>query len=511
MGTGKWPVGHKDRSDNQIGPVEANFMSDIQHHQFTDFLRRGAVSSLPAVYLIHGQEMLVEQSTMQLVNKLLDGAEAQICCEKVDGVMENLPGVLERMNTYALLSGPKIVIFKEAKLFEGKANPQAMAERIADAWDANDMNQAAKQFWGLCGGLDIDPDSARHGHMGNDALKALHGRLGTEVIQKMVDYGHSKGWMPSASGDPLADLQRAIKNGFPQGHSLIVTVHSKVPKNLKLYKNFRDHGAVIDCNIPQGERRSDKAAQEAVLRHTLEELLAAADKHMSPGAFQYLCRYTGFDPRTFAQNVEKLIDYAGENKEISEEDIHAVVKRTKSDPVFELTSAVADRNLSQALFYAQALLGAKWHPLQVLSALANQMRKLLIAKSFAAGSYGTPWVRGMAYSQFQSTVMPAVIAHDKAVRDQSKAWQDTSGTASSKKPGGKKKGGDIVLAANPKSPYPVYQTLLKSEKFSLEELTGAIFKLSRADLRLKSSGQDHTLVLKRLIMDICGRPSRNSS
>ncbi len=486
-------------------------MSEIQHHQLAEFLSKGAIASLPAVYLIHGQEMLVEQSARQLSHKLLDGADAQVCSEKVDGVMENLPGVLERLNTYALLSGPKIIIFAEAKLFEGKANHQQVAERVADAWDANDVNQAAKQFLGLCGRFDIDMDSARHGHQGNDALKALRGRLGTEAVEKLVDYCHAQGWTPSAAGDQLADLQRAIEKGFPQGHSLIVTVHVKVPKNLKLYKTFRDQGAVIDCNIAQGERRSDKAEQEAVLRHTLDELLAAADKQMSPGAFQYLCRFTGFDPRTFAQNVEKLIDYAGERKEISEEDIHAVVQRTKSDPVFELTNAVADRNLSQSLFYAQALLNAKWHPLQMLSALVNQMRKLLIAKSFTTGSYGKTWVRGMSYPQFQNTVMPAVIAHDKAARDQSEAWQQSTGLDSSKKRGGKKGTSHVVLAANPKSPYPVYQTLLKSEKFSLQELTDALFKLNRADLRLKSSGQDHTLVLKQLIMDICGTTSRTRS
>jgi len=451
--------------------------------------------------------MLVEKSARQLTDKLLDGAPAQMCCEKVDGVMENLAGVLERLNTYALLSGPRIVIFTEAKLFEGKANQQKAAERVADAWDANDLKHAAKQFLGLCGRFDIDMESARHGHQGIDVLKILRGRLGTDAIGKLVDYCRSEGWTPTTAGDHLADLQRGLEKGFPQGHRLIVTVHNKVPKNLKLYKTFRDHGTVIDCNIPQGERRSDKVAQEAVLRQTLDELLVTADKKMTPGAFQYLCRFTGFDPRIFAQNVEKLIDYSGKRKEITEEDIHAVVKRTKTDPVFELTNAVADRNLSQSLFYAQALLDAKWHPLQILSALVNQIRKLLVAKSFASGSYGTSWVRGMGYPQFQNTVMPAIVAHDKAARDESCAWQEITRETSSGQRKGKKAASPIALAVNPKSPYPVYQILLKSEKFSLQELTDAMLKLNQADLNLKSSGHDHTMVLKRLIVDICSPTS----
>jgi DNA polymerase III subunit delta len=277
---------------------------------------------------------------------------------------------------------------------------------------------------------------------------------------------------------------------------------------LKLYKLFRDHGAVIDCNIPLGERRADKTAQEAVLRRTLDELLAVAGKTMSPGAFQYLCRYTGFDPRTFAQNVEKLVDYAGEREKITEGDIQAAVERTKADPVFDLTNAVADRNLAQSLFYTQALLAAKWHPLQILSALANQMRKLLVAKSFTTGTYGKTWVAGMRYPQFQNSVMPAIEAHDKRSRDQSAAWQETICEETTKGRGKKKGATDVVLAANPKSPYPVYQTLLKSDNFSLQELIVSLQTLNQADRRLKSSAQDQSLILKKAIMEICGIASR---
>jgi putative membrane protein len=38
---------------------------------------------------------------------------------------------------------------------------------------------------------------------------------------------------------------------------------------------------------------------------------------------------------------------------------------------------VADRDVGMALFYLDTLLKAEWHPLQMLSALANQVRKLL--------------------------------------------------------------------------------------------------------------------------------------
>jgi DNA polymerase-3 subunit delta len=181
------------------------------------------------------------------------------------------------------------------------------------------------------------------------------------------------------------------------------------------------------------------------------------------------------------------------------------------DPVFELTNAVADRNPAQSLYYAQALLDAKWHPLQILSALANQMRKLLVAKSFISGTYGKSWVPGMRYPQFQNSVMPAIEAHDKQSRDRSAAWQTTISAETADGRSSTKSSTDIVLAANPRSPYPVYQTLLKSDNFSLQELIAALQILNQADLGLKSSAQDHALILKKAMMEICGIASRPRS
>jgi DNA polymerase III subunit delta len=482
-------------------------MSEIQHNQVTTFLKEGSHQPWPGVYLIHGQEMLVEKSADQLVAKLLDGESSDLCCEKIEGLIENLTDVLERLNTFSLLTGPKIVIFKEARLFEGRRNNERLVDQIVDSWKSEDEHQAAKSFFNLCNRLEIDLESIHHGAHKNETFKSLLGQLGNDAVGKLAQYGQSQGWSSVGSGDHVEVLLRALDKGFPRQHYLIITVYAKVPKNLKLYKSFRNHGVVIDCNIPLGERKAEKAAQESVLRQTLDEVLAKANKHLFPDAFQTLCQFTGFDPRIFVQNVEKLIDYVGERPEITAEDIHAVLKRTKVDPVFELTNAVADRNLVQSLSYLNRLLNAKWHPLQILSALTNQMRKLLVAKSFVASEYGKCWSRGTHYRQFQKTVMPAIIAHDNQVGDKTKDWLDLFTEKTEKGRGGKKKAPDVVLAVNPKSPYPVYQTLLKAEKYTLQELVNAMANLNQTDLRLKSTGQDAAIVLKKTLMGICG--SRN--
>ena len=200
--------------------------------------------------------------------------------------------------------------------------------------------------------------------------------------------------------------------------------------------------------MPLGQKKADKTAQEAVLRQTLERMLAAADKKMAPGLFAKLTALTGFDLPVFIGNLEKLINYSGDRKEITAADMDAMVRRTKLDPIFELTNAMADRDGDRAVSFLHGLLKADWHPLQILAALTNQIRKLLVAKDFSTSKYGSAWSAGISYPQFQDRVLPAIKAFDAGVEDQISAWQpqETDGDRGKKKKAAAKKRFDLALA-----------------------------------------------------------------
>jgi DNA polymerase-3 subunit delta len=479
-------------------------MTEVLHSQLTDSLQGVAPDALPGIFLVHGQEMLVEQSVESLVGKLLHGASRDLCCDIVEGLAEKIPDVLAQLNTFSMMADCKVVIFKEAKLFEGRANQQRLAEQIIEAWEEEDLERAARSLLDLCGQLDLHPDQIAGASPAIEPWRRLYEGIGGQGLEKLVQLAADRGWRPTSGGNGQETLQAAIAKGFAHRHHLIVTVHAKVPRNLKLYKTIRDHGWIIDCNVPMGERRADRMAQEGVLRQALETIIGPTGKRLQAGAFGTLCRLTGFDLRTFVQNAEKLIDFTGERADITAEDVNTLLRRTKSDPIFELTNAVADRNLKQALFFLHSLLDGRLYPLQILAALANQIRKLLIAKAFTQSQQGKCWTVGMAYAQFQSGVMPAIAEFDRRTRDMSLEWQSSSDGAENGKAGKQKTGHDIVLAPNAKNPYPVYQTLLKSDKYTRKELLAAMVLLNQADLRLKSSSQDATLVLDKTVMEICG-------
>ena len=107
--------------------------------------------------------------------------------------------------------------------------------------------------------------------------------------------------------------------------------------------------------------------------------------------------------------------------------------------------------------------------------------------------------------------MPAIKKYDKKNLDHVKAWQEVFSTHSGgEKPSTKKSSPpkkqtatDLVIAKNPQNPYPVYQMFIKSDSFTADRLFQTLEFLNRADLRIKTSGQDKKLILEEAILNIC--------
>jgi DNA polymerase-3 subunit delta len=168
--------------------------------------------------------------------------------------------------------------------------------------------------------------------------------------------------------------------------------------------------------------------------------------------------------------------------------------------------------MDKSLFFLDTLLADDLHPLQVLAAITNQIRRLLLVKDFVKSSHGREWYGGIPFHEFKSRIMPAIQAYDGDLLGQLETWDRMlskhtgEDNQPSKNKDKKKKTGpdtDLVIAKNPKNPYPVYQMLLKSERFTTDELIAILESLGQTDLRLKSTGQKPRLILEKLILFIC--------
>jgi len=312
-------------------------------------------------------------------------------------------------------------------------------------------------------------------------------------------------------------LQNAIEKGFPKGHYLVFTT-DLVDKRRSLYKAIKSAGIVVNCSVPKGDRRADRQVQEAVLRERMQVLLTKSQKRINEPAFRALYDLTGFDLRTFSNNLEKLILYVADRPAITVQDIQAALSRSKQDPIYELTNAISDKNLDSALSLLDSVLGAQMHPLQIFAAIVNHLRKLYIAKNFTESEQGRGFRSDLPFQNFKTQVLPAIQAYDQEMREGYDALTkilepaletETPGKAKKKKAkkGAKKKKkapkNDLLLAPNPANAYPVYLLMKKTKRFTLTQLTDIYQYLATADLRFKRSGQNPKIILEEIILKIC--------
>ncbi len=468
------------------------------------------------VYLIYGEEVLCKAAFKKLLDTLVPADRYRFNYDPVDDATGGVYGAIEKLKTFSLLSGPKVVGLLQPRLFDSGPDTGRLLRRARQAHAAGNLSRAAADLLRFMA----------YSNLTFDDFSAVNRRQDLRVAAELLDddgwlddilaYCRDNGHVVPPPTDSESALCRALEKGFPAGNHLLITTDT-IDKRKKLFKMIRELGVVVDCSVPTGDRKSDKKIQEAVLLETINAVLAESGKSIDRDAFTALQEMTGFNIRAFTGNAEKLVDFVGDRPQITRSDIVAALKRTKKDPVYALTGAVAARNLDDALFYLSTLMSEgldAMRPEQILVAILNQIRKLLRVKEFTAGPHGSLWFSGCPYSQFTAAVMPVAQQFDAGLVERKQQWQEQLSGADrdqsllTPKKGGKKKKQpttDLSIVKNPNNPYPVYQLFLSAENYTQQELVQAFELLSRADLRIKTSGDNRRLILEEVILGICKR------
>lgn len=486
-------------------------MPVITYQDVADYLQTTTADDWPAVMLIFGEASLCKKASRALLERLAPTAGDALGVERFDGAEDGLDRVLTSLNTYALLARTKVVVLHDARLFYSPKTRQGLHDKMIQAAKSGEMKKASRPFLNLMAlhGLDFEDlgSPSQRRKLAEDEDDGQPAAWLTEL----VDYCRDHGLRIPEPRDDAELLRKALQRGFPENHRLVVTADF-VDRRKALYKKIVEIGLVVDCSVPRGESRSDRMAQEAVMQAAVAEALARAAKRMEETARRRLLAWTGFDLPTLGTNLEKLISFVGQREAITDADVTTVLQRTRKDPIFDFTNAVAERDLSASLFLMRSLLDDGMHPLQLVAALANQLRRLVAARDFIDGDRGRSWNGRLAFPHFKSAALKAVQSADEALGERIDAW-DASIDPSADVRGSRKTSAssDLMLVKNPKSPFPVYQTLKKADSFSIEALRSALIDLSETDRRMKSTGQDPHLLLEAFLMRLCatsaGRPA----
>lgn len=112
----------------------------------------------------------------------------------------------------------------------------------------------------------------------------------------------------------------------------------------------------------------------SALNGWVRERAARSGKTVSPDVLRLFVERVGRNLRLLSSELEKLVTYLGDGREIDEESILAVTARGLQADIFALTEAAAYGNTSKSLHLLKDLLAAGEPPLVVLNMLARQFR-----------------------------------------------------------------------------------------------------------------------------------------
>ncbi len=483
-------------------------MAEISCKELETHLQKiaSAGGAFSPVYLVYGEEVLYKAAHDALVAAILPPEARALSHDIIDGEPENVPELLNRMNTYSLLSGAKVVSYQNAKLFYARQGKETLLKKAEEAWEAGEKMKASGYVLSAMAASGLALEDLEDGKGGLSLF--VPDDQEARWLAELLAFCRENQLSAPAAKDDCGQLQEAVEKGFPEGNHLIITT-DLVDRRRTLFKCLKASGTVVDCSVPKGNRQVDRRAQEDVLRERVARILGPQGKRLEPRAFTALTEMTGFDLRTFSGNLEKLALFSGKRKTITAEDVASALDRTRENPIYEFTGAVSDRDLEQSLRQLKDLLAQNAHPLQILAALINQFRKVVLAKAFTESPHGRSWRGTMDYTTFRSAVLPAIKAYDADFVDTHGQMIDILSASGGEAAGGKKskkkksRSAELMVAQNPNNPYPVYLTLKKASLFPMDELMRIYGQLSEVDMLLKSSRQDPRLLLERLIIRIC--------
>ncbi len=453
-------------------------MGEVKHKALPQLLKEAEGGAIAPVYLLYGDEFLYKSAFNALLHTVVPKEKQALNYEALDGLVVDVNETIQGLNTFSLFPGAKVVAVHGTNMLHSSRTVAELLRKAREAFDKHNLKESSRHFINMLGAADLSLDDIGQGGTRGLLGKALKDDLQAANVEHgpwlddVLDYCLKEEIPVPTHKDDADVLNEAIIAGFPEKNHLVLTTEL-VDKRRKLFKTIKKLGVVLDCSVPKGDKAADKRQQKEILGAHMRQTLAKAGKSIAPGGFEALYDKTGAGMRRFTNELEKLISFVGDRKEIVVDDIQKALKRTRQDPVYELSNAIGERDARKALFLVGSLMKANIFPLQVLAVAMNQVRKLVLASDFIRTIYRGVWNADMTFNSFQNKVLPELKQHES----------------------------DVLSSKS--HPYVLYKIFVQCDNYTFEELSGALEILLEADIRLKTSSQPAKMVLENAIMQIC--------
>jgi DNA polymerase III subunit delta len=435
-----------------------------------------------SVYLFYGDEFLVKERVRELIDEFLEPDLRNTNFIVVDGVNPDLSYLAGQLFTPSLFGGARVLLVENTTLFSARADHKKILVKVMDSWEGGDRKASFRALAQLISLLGIDSESLQRGADWMDEV--LGGSATTrdrEVLSQISREFLEENGKSETKGDEAA-LEEIILSSFPEQTLLIFTAAS-VDKRKKIFKALEKQGRVVECAVPREKRGAtlEKGFFEDQVRKALQE----SKKTINQRAIQLMHSRSGGDLRQLHAEIDKLVAFAGDRKEITLQDVETLFDDSHEAEFFEFTNAMRTADLAKCLPALHQNLRIVSHPLQTLAIIANDIRRLMVARELLFSAFREAWKPGMSYDNFVPILRKALQENPRL----------------------KEKGTHNLLTMNE---YALFNLLKVAQKFTMERLLGIMEAILDADVLLKSSrlgARSPQIILEKVVYQIC-KPER---
>jgi DNA polymerase-3 subunit delta len=118
----------------------------------------------------------------------------------------------------------------------------------------------------------------------------------------------------------------------------------------------------------------------ASLVNWIKKIASSFNKSITGEAIEILAEFSGNDLKLLSTELEKIVSFIGEKKEIAPEDIEKIAGRSLKDDVFILVDYISKKDASKALLLCRRLILQGKRPHEIIGLIGWHLRKVLSAK-----------------------------------------------------------------------------------------------------------------------------------
>ena len=170
------------------------------------------------------------------------------------------------------------------------------------------------------------------------------------------------------SAKPLVEaLASVVPELLKQDQTVLVVTATKPDRRSRWVKTFKDPAAVVLCEEPRGQREIVKFVKAEAERQGV--LLGS-------GAAEALAEQVGGQLLVLRQEIAKVGLLAGEGVTVERTHVSESTRSVAEQPIWDLTDAIGDGRVSDAVTLLSRMLAAGAPPPALLGALASHFRRL---------------------------------------------------------------------------------------------------------------------------------------